>query len=94
MSLVVLEYSYEGVLAESRGGEKMLVGCICDRADEVVYSFVDFFRREVGRGGSTKSIGLIVLECCLLLVASPGVELAGVGNGGNVEVGNVVLVVE
>ena len=84
MSLVVLEYSYEGVLAEGGGSEKALVGCIGNRANEVIYGFVDLFGREVGRRGVGESVQLVVLERCLLLVASPSEELAGAGNGGNV----------
>ena len=84
VSLVVLEYSYEGVLAESGGGDETLVGCIGNRADEVVYSLVDLFGREVGRGGAREGVELVKLECTLLLVASPSEELARAGNFGNI----------
>ena len=46
-----------------------------------------------GRRGSTEGVELVVLEHHLLLVAFPNIELARAGNGGNVEVGKVVLVV-
>ena len=49
--MIVLEYTYEGVVAEGRGGDEMLVGHVGNRADEVVYCFVDLFRREVGEWG-------------------------------------------
>ena len=84
MSLVVLEYSYEGVLAEGGDGDEALVGRVGNRADEVVYGLVDFFGREVGRGGMGECVELIVLERRLLLVASPSKQLAGAGNFGNV----------
>ena len=52
MTLVVLEYSYEGVVSEGGSGDESLVGRVCNRADEVVYGLVDLFRREVGGWGA------------------------------------------
>ena len=80
MTLVVLEYSYKGVVAESGGGDETLVCCVCNRADEVVYCFIDFFRREVGRWGTGEGVELVELESALFLVAPPGKELAGARN--------------
>ena len=93
MSLIVLEYSYEGVLLKSGGGDETLVGCVGNRADEVVYGLVDFLGGEVRRRGVGEGVELIKLERTLLLVMSPSKELVRAGNGGNVEVGKVVLVV-
>ena len=39
-----------------------------------------------------EGVKLVKLECRLLSVVSPSVELAGAGNGGNIKVGKVVLV--
>ena len=80
MTLIVLEYSYEGVVAESGSGDEMLVCCVCNRADEVVYGFVDFLGREVGGWGTGEGVELVVLESALFLVAPPGTELAGARN--------------
>ena len=80
MTLIVLEYSYEGVVAESGGGDETLIGRICNRADEVVYCFVDFFGREIGGWGTGESVELVELESTLFLVAPPGKELAGARN--------------
>ena len=52
MTLVVLEYSYEGVVTESGSGDESLVGRVCNRANEVVYGLVDFFGGEVGGWGT------------------------------------------
>ena len=80
MTLVVLEYMYKGVVMEDRGSNKTLVCCICNRADEVIYSLVDFFGREVGGWGTGEGIELVELECTLFLVALPSEELTRVGN--------------
>ena len=80
MTLVVLEYSYEGVVAEGGGGDETLVCCIRNRADEVVYGLVDLFRREVGGWGMGEGVELIELESALFLVAPPGKELSGARN--------------
>ena len=80
MTLIVLEYSYEGVIAEGGGGDETLVGRICNRADEVVYGLVDLFGREVGRWGTGEGVELVELESALFLVAPPGKELTGVRN--------------
>ena len=75
MTLVVLEYSYEGVVAEGEGGDEALVGCVCNRADEVVYGLVDLFGGEVGGWGAGEGVELVKLESALFLVAPPGKEL-------------------
>ena len=75
MTLIVLEYSYEGVVTKGRGGDEALVCCVCNQADEVVYGLVDLFRREVGRWGAGEGIELIELEGALFLVAPPSEEL-------------------
>ena len=80
MTLIVLEYLYEGIVSEDGSGDESLVGCVCNRADEVVYGFIDFFGREVGRWGAGEGIELIELESALFLVAPPGKELAGARN--------------
>ena len=49
MPLVVLEYSYEGVVTKSEGGNEALVSSVCYRADEVVDCLVDLLGGEVGR---------------------------------------------
>ena len=82
MTLVILEYSYEGVVAESGGGDESLIGCVCNRADEVVYGFIDFFGREVGERGTGEGIELVVLESALFLVAPPGKKLLRAKNLG------------
>ena len=75
MTLVVPEYSYEGVVSEGGGSDELLVGCVCNRANEVVYCFVDLFGREVGGRGVGEGIELVELEGALFLVAPPGKEL-------------------
>ena len=80
MTLVVLEYSYEGMVAESGGGDETLVSCVCNRADEVVYGLVDFFGREVGGWGTGEGVELIELESALFLVAPPSEELSRARN--------------
>ena len=82
MTLIVLEYSYEGVVTEGGGGDESLVGHVCNRADEVVYGLVDLFGGEVGRWGARKGVELIELESALFLVAPPSEELAGARNLG------------
>ena len=76
MALIVFKYSYEGVVSEGRGSDKVLVGCICNQVDEIVYCFVDLFGREVERARARQSIKLIILEHYLLLMVSSGKELA------------------
>ena len=78
--MVVLEYSYEGVVTEGGGGDETLVCCVRNRADEVVYGFVDLFRREIGGWGAGEGVELVELESALVLVAPPGKELAGARN--------------
>ena len=80
VTLIVLKYSYEGVVAEGRGGDETLVGCICNRADEVIYCFVDLFRGEVGGWRMGEGVELIELEGTLFLMAPPSKELTGAGN--------------
>ena len=80
MTLVVLEYMYEGVVAEGGGGDEALVGCVCNQADEVVYGFVDLFRREVGGWRTGEGVELVELESTLFLVAPLSKELTGTGN--------------
>ena len=70
---------YEGVVSEDRSGDESLIGCICNWADEVVYSFIDFFGREVQKWGMGEGIELAELESALFLVASLGKELTRVG---------------
>ena len=89
VSLVVLKYSYEGVVTESGGGDETLVCSVSYRADEVVNRLVDLLRREVGRRGTGKGIELVKSEHTLLLVAPPSKQLTGVGNGGNIGRGKV-----
>ena len=85
MSLVVFLNSYEGKLSEDGGSvSKLQVELVCNCSDEVVYCLVDFLGRGVGGRGAAKSIELVELECCLLLVASPSKELARASYGGNV----------
>ena len=80
VTLVVLEYSYEGVVTKSGGGDEMLVCSVSYRADEVVDRLVNFFGREVGRWGTGKGVELVKLESALFLVAPPSEELAGARN--------------
>ena len=80
MTLVVLEYSYEGVVVKGGGGDETLVCCVGNRADEVVYGFVDLFGREVRGWGAGEGVELVVLESTLFLVAPPSKELAGARN--------------
>ena len=84
VTLVVLEYSYEGVVMESGGGDETLVCSVSYRADEVVDCLIDLLGREVRRWGTGKGVKLVVSERTLLLVTPPGKQLAGVGNLGNV----------
>ena len=85
VSLVVLLDTYEGELSEDGGSvSELQVELVCNCSDEVVYCFVDFFGRGVGRRGAAKSVELVELECRLLLVASPSKELARASYGGNV----------
>ena len=65
---------------EDRSGEKALVGRVRNRANEVVYGFVDFFGGEVGGRGAGESIELVELESTLFLVAPPGKELSRARN--------------
>ena len=93
VSLVVLLDAYEGVVSEDGGfGSELQVKLVGNCSDEIVYHLVDLVGRRVGRGRTREGVKLVKLECRLLSVASPGVKLAGAGNGGNVEVGKVVLV--
>ena len=89
MTLVVLEYSYEGVVTEGGSGDEMLVSSIGYRVDEVVDRLVDLLGGEVGGWRTGKGIKLVKAECTLLLVAPPSKELARAGNGGNVGRGKV-----
>ena len=85
MSLVVFLNAYEGVVSEDGGfGSKLQVKLVSNCSDEVVYRLVDFVGGRVGRGRTREGVKLIELECRLLSVASPSVELAGAGNLGNV----------
>ena len=80
--MVVFEYSYEGMVAEGGSGDETLVGRVRNRADKVVYGFVDLFGGEVGRWGTGEGVELIELEGALFLVAPPGKELSGARNFG------------
>ena len=80
MTLIVLEYSYEGIVSEDGSGDESLVGRVCNRADEVVYGLVDLFGREVGRRGVREGVELIELESALFLVAPLGKELSRARN--------------
>ena len=84
MTLVVLEYSYEGVVTEGGGGDETLISSVSYQVDEIVDRLVDLLRREVGRRGMGKGVKLVEAERTLLLVMPPSEELAGAGNGGNV----------
>ena len=91
MSLVVLLDAYERIVSENGGfGSELQVKLVGNCSDEIVYHLVDFVRRGIRRRGAREGIKLVKLECRLLSVASPSVELAGAGNGGNVGVGKVV----
>ena len=74
-------------------GSKLQVELVGNCSDKVIYRLVDFIGRGIRGRGAREGVKLIELECRLLSVASPSVELAGAGNGGNVRVGRVVLVV-
>ena len=89
VSLVVLLDAYERVVSEDGGsGSELQVKLVGDCSDEIVYRLVDLVGRRVGRGRTREGVKLVKLECRLLSVASPSMELAGAGNGGNVgEVG-------
>ena len=84
VTLIVLKYSYEGIVSKGGGGDKTLVGCVGNRANEVIYGFVDLFRGEVGRGGVRECVKLVIPECTLLLVMPTSEEVAGAGNVGNI----------
>ena len=85
VSLIVFLNVYEGKLSEDgRSGSKLQVEPICNCSDEVIYCLVDFLGRGVGGRGAAKSVKLVELECCLLLVVSPSKELARASYGGNV----------
>ena len=85
VSLVVLLDAYEGVVSEDGGfSSELQVKLVSNCSDEIVYHLVDFVGGRVRRGGAREGVKLIKLECRLLSVASPSVELAGAGNGGNV----------
>ena len=84
VTLVVLKYSYEGVVTESGGGDETLVCSVSYRADEVVDRLVDLLGREIGRQGTGKGVELVKSERTLLLVTPPSEQLAGAGNLGNV----------
>ena len=58
----------------------MLVGHVCNQADEVVYGLVDFFGREVVGWGAGESIELVELESALFLVAPLSKKLTRVRN--------------
>ena len=85
MSLIIFLDAYEGKLSEDGGSvSKLQVELICNCSNEVVYCLVDFLGRGVGGRGAAKSVKLVELECCLLLVASPSKELARASYGGNI----------
>ena len=84
MTLVVLEYSYEGVVTKGGGGDEALVCSVSYRADEVVNRLIDLLGREIGRRGMGEGVELVKSERTLLLVTPPGKQLAGAGNLGNV----------
>ena len=62
----------------------MQVKLVGNCSDEVVYRLVDLVRGRIRGRGTREGVKLVKLECRLLSVASPSVELAGAGNGGNV----------
>ena len=80
MTLIVLECSYERVVTKGGGGDDTLVCCVRNRADEVVYGLVDFFRGEVGGWGTGEGVELVELESALFLVAPPSEELTRARN--------------
>ena len=80
MTLIFLEYAYEGVVAEGRGGDELLVGCICNQVNEVIYGLVDFFRGKVWGQGAGEGIELVELGSTLFLVAPPSEKLMRTGN--------------
>ena len=85
VSLVVFLYAYEGIVSEDgRSGSELQVEFVSNCSDKVVYRLVDLIGGRVGRRGAREGVKLVKLECRLLSVASPSVELAGAGNGGNV----------
>ena len=85
MSLIVLLDVHEGVVSEDGGfSSKLQVKLVGNCLDEIVYRLVDLVGGRVRRGGAREGVKLVELECRLLSVASPSVELAGAGNGGNV----------
>ena len=84
VTLVVLEYSYEGVVSKSGGSDEALVSSVSYRAYEVVNRLVNLLRREVGGRRAGKGVKLVVSERTLLLVTPPSEELVEAGNGGNV----------
>ena len=93
VSLVVLLDAYKGVVTEDGGfGSKLQVELVSNCSDEIVNRLVDFIGGRIRGRGAREGVKLIELKSRLLSVASPSVELVGVGNGGNVEVGKVVLV--
>ena len=86
VSLVIFLNVYEGKLSEDGGSvSKLQVKLVCNCLDEVVYCLIDFLGRGVGGRGVAKSVKLVELECCLLLVASPSKELVRASYGGNIE---------
>ena len=92
MSLVVLLDTYERVVTEDGGfSSKLQVKLVGNCSDEIVYRLVDLVGGRIRRRGAREGVKLIELKSRLLSVASPSVELAGAGNGGNVGVGKVVL---
>ena len=85
MSLVVFLDAYEGVVSEDGGfGSELQVELVSNCSDEVVNRLVDFVGGRVRGRGAREGVKLIELKSRLLSVASPSVELAGAGNGGNV----------
>ena len=62
----------------------MQVKLVGNCSDEIVNRLVDFVGGRIRGRGAREGVKLIELECRLLSVASPSVELAGAGNGGNV----------
>ena len=85
VSLVILLNAYEGVVAKDGGfGSKLQVELVSNCSDEVVYRLVDLVGGRIRGRGAREGVKLVELECCLLSVASPSMELAGAGNGGNV----------
>ena len=96
VSLVVFLNAYEGVVSEDGGlSSKLQVEFVSNCSDEIVYRLVDFVGRRIRGRGAREGVKLVELERRLLSAASqtPSVKLVRAGNGGNVEVGKVVLVV-